>query len=229
MSDPAREAIVQAVSAAVGRGQPPRSDPDTGPSQVAWLPADGDWEAAAASLQALGDELLVIKSRQELAAALGEITARHQVKRAVRWDHRLLRRLDIDRLLAEQSVDCAAIAGEQDLRSLAAEAELGITALDALVVSTGTLVMRGGRGRERAVSLLPEVHLALVTPDRRLRAIKDLAPLWQQWRDEPGGPPGTVTLVTGHSRTADIELILVSGVHGPKYIYVFALEFPWDD
>lgn len=229
MSDPAREQILRGVEAAVAQGPAPQPTGREALAEVPWLAAGESWDQAQAALEALGDRLEKVDSHQELAAAIGEIVRKHQVKLAVRWDHPLLDQVGIDSLLAEQGAACQPIIAEEDLRGPAAQAQLGITVLDALVTGSGSLVMRHGPGRERAVSLLPEVHLALVTPERRVRAIHDLTPLWQQWRARPEGPPSAVTMVTGHSRTADIELIIVSGVHGPKYVYVLGINFSLKD
>ncbi len=100
----------------------------------------------------------------------------------------------------------------QDLAAIG----LGLTGAHAALAESGTLVLVGGPGRGRLASLLPPVHIAIV-PERRMRP--SLAVLV---REEPrlldGG--SNVVLVSGPSRTADIEMTLSHGVHGPKHIHV---------
>jgi L-lactate dehydrogenase complex protein LldG len=81
---------------------------------------------------------------------------------------------------------------------------------------TGTLVLRASPQQPRAVSLLPRVHLALVRP-ANLRA--DLAVVLREKRVDP-----YAVFVTGPSRTADIELTVTIGVHGPQVLYVWVLD-----
>ncbi|HZN40001.1 MAG TPA: lactate utilization protein [Planctomycetota bacterium] len=93
-------------------------------------------------------------------------------------------------------------------------ADLGVTAAQWAIAETGTLVLVGDEERHRLASLLPPVHIALLPHSRILgnlgEALKTLA--------RPLSP--AVTFITGPSRTADIELQLVIGVHGPRELHV---------
>jgi len=93
---------------------------------------------------------------------------------------------------------------------------LGITGAHAALAENGGLVLVSGPGRGRLPSILPPVHVAVVA-ERRLRpSLADLV------REEPrllaGG--SNVVIVAGPSRTADIEMTLTHGVHGPKHLHV---------
>jgi L-lactate dehydrogenase complex protein LldG len=110
------------------------------------------------------------------------------------------------------------------MRERVANAELGIAEADFAIASTGTLAVVSNGDRPSALTLLPPATLAIVQIDRvkaNLAAV--LAEL---------GPDGVaanrLTLITGPSRTADIEKRIVLGVHGPKSIYV-AVVWPRDD
>lgn len=91
-----------------------------------------------------------------------------------------------------------------------------MTGADAALPETGTLLLRSSPERPRVGSFLPRVHLALVTP-AALRA-----DLHQVFAESKGA--GYSLLVTGPSRTADIELTLTLGVHGPKSLYVWLMD-----
>ena len=95
-------------------------------------------------------------------------------------------------------------------------AMVGITGAHGALVDTGSVVLVHGPGRSRLTSLLPPVHVALV-PVTRLHAT-----LGSLLRDEPDLLPqaANVVVVTGPSRTADIEMTLTRGVHGPRFVHV---------
>lgn len=93
-------------------------------------------------------------------------------------------------------------------------AELGLTGAQWAIAETGTLVLDMAQERHRFASLLPPVHVAL------LPASRILCDLGEALRTLGQPLPNTVTFVTGPSRTADIELQLVVGVHGPKQLHV---------
>ncbi len=102
-----------------------------------------------------------------------------------------------------------------------AAADVGITEAEYLVADSGTLVLRAA-GRARGVSLLPPVHVAVVACDR---LVADLGAALAHLR-ATGARDSCVTLVTGPSRTADIEKKLVVGVHGPCTLHVVLLARP---
>lgn len=93
------------------------------------------------------------------------------------------------------------------------EAEVGITVADYGLAETGTLVLLAAPERPRSGSLLPPVHVAVLPEDR---VLGDLFDLWE-WVDDL---PSALTLVTGPSRSADIEMSLAVGVHGPGTVHV---------
>lgn len=94
---------------------------------------------------------------------------------------------------------------------------IGLTGADAVLADTGTLALRSGPGRPRLASLSVRTHIALFAPHQ-------LYPSWAAWwenlPDKAGwvsgaGRSSNVTLISGPSRTADIEMTLTVGVHGP--------------
>ncbi len=98
-------------------------------------------------------------------------------------------------------------------------ADAGVTMAQWGIAETGTLVLVSACEQHRLASLLPPLHVALLPVDRLLGGFDEaLAVL----RGPAAGPPAsrTITFVTGPSRTADIELELVVGVHGPKALHV---------
>ena len=77
----------------------------------------------------------------------------------------------------------------------------------------------------RSASLLPHIHIALVMPDQFVSGLDDLFPLLRfDLRVHNRKLCSAVTFITGPSRTADIELTLVVGVHGPQELHVILLD-----
>jgi L-lactate dehydrogenase complex protein LldG len=97
-----------------------------------------------------------------------------------------------------------------------ARAAIGVTGCDGAIAETGTLVLLTGKGRPRTASLLPPAHLAVVRrQDLRFGMTEFFAE-----RGDDIARATCCTFVSGPSRTADIELTLTLGVHGPGRVIV---------
>jgi L-lactate dehydrogenase complex protein LldG len=101
------------------------------------------------------------------------------------------------------------------LRDACRDAASGVTGVDFAIASTGTLVMIASAEEARLTSLLPPQHIALVP---RTRLVADLSELFERVPD-PAAISSALIFITGPSRTADIEQILVRGVHGPRTLH----------
>jgi len=135
------------------------------------------------------------------------------IRKATVWETPHLRQLGIAEILNFLGVELISPnANKYEM----AQCDLGITEADYLLPETGTLVLRSSDEKPRAVSLLPRVHLAIVTP-AALRA--DMHQVFAETKDS-----NYLVLITGPSRTADIELTVTLGVHGPKNLYVWMMK-----
>ncbi len=132
------------------------------------------------------------------------------------------------RVVMSGEPECAGIAAllaqrddveilDYDSPRTVATADLGITGARGGVALTGSLVVDATRAGGRTVSLLPPVHLALVDADAIVATPGD------SWRSFAGPMPSNVVQITGPSRSADIELIITLGVHGPRALLVGVL------
>ena len=103
-----------------------------------------------------------------------------------------------------------------DLRELCAHASVGITSAHCCLADTGSLVMLSNSEEARMISLLPPTHIAVVPRACILSSLDELLkkmPL-------PADQTSSLVLITGTSKTGDIEQILVRGVHGPGEVHV---------
>ena len=100
--------------------------------------------------------------------------------------------------------------------------DIGITTAQAAIAETGTLVLDSSRERHRLISLVPPVHIAIIDAANIYSTLGEtLATL-----HKGGSVSSILTFVTGPSRTADIELTLTIGVHGPQELYVIVNDGP---
>ena len=103
--------------------------------------------------------------------------------------------------------------------------DAGLTECDALIAQTGSVLLTARSGGGRALSVLPPHHVVIA---RRSQLLPDLPAAYDllHQRYGPAHWPGMATLITGPSRTGDIERILILGAHGPKKLTVVLVEKP---
>ncbi|HBV86212.1 MAG TPA: lactate utilization protein C [Desulfosporosinus sp.] len=108
----------------------------------------------------------------------------------------------------------------RDRYSIAAQAELGVTGSDWGIALSGTIVMNSNPLRGRAISLLPPRHLAFIEAakirNNLFEVLHEVSAL--------GTPPAAIEMISGPSRTSDIEMDLSIGVHGPIEVYVVVIQ-----
>ena len=100
------------------------------------------------------------------------------------------------------------------------QARIGVTQADYAIAETGTLVLISGAEQHRLLSLLPPVHVCLLGPQQIVPTLASLITRLEQRFVTGKFTPQTVTMITGPSRTADIEHTLTMGVHGPVALHV---------
>lgn len=213
----AREAIFASIRDALGRGRGTRPEPAARSDLPApATPVDlGDPETRTARfvelLASLGAKVRRVADEDEAARTIDAVVAGLGAREVAVSDSPLVGRL------------ASGFDGSRDRERLLA-CDLGICAAQLGVAETGTLVLFSESERHREVSLVPPVHLAV------LRAADIVATLGDALRRASeageGGPPPLVSFVTGPSRTADIELTLVVGVHGPRELHVVVIDEP---
>lgn len=99
----------------------------------------------------------------------------------------------------------------EEIRSAAATAEVGISSPAYALVDPGALVVISSGRDERLFSLLPPTHIAVVSADAVLSGLDELFTVLP----DPAAVSSSMVLIGGPSRTGDIEMTLVQGVHGP--------------
>jgi L-lactate dehydrogenase complex protein LldG len=100
--------------------------------------------------------------------------------------------------------------------------QVGLSAAFAAVAETGTLMLLSGPENPSTLNFLPDTHIVVLPASRVVGALEDA---WRRLRERNGTAlPRTVNLVTGPSRTADIEQRLEMGAHGPRRQHIVIVE-----
>jgi L-lactate dehydrogenase complex protein LldG len=105
--------------------------------------------------------------------------------------------------------------------------KVGVTGCEYLVSRLGSIMISSRQDSGRRLNVYPEVHIVIAYSSQLLEDLKDA---FAAIREKYGTKlPSLISLITGPSRTADIEKTLVMGAHGPKEIYVFFTEMNIED
>lgn len=179
------------------------------------------------------DEDDLLGSFVRSARAVGAVV--HTIARAVPDDDLL------GALVAEHSIERAVVSAEAGPQAvgaaltrlgvdvarstplLAEAADLGVTSARALVAATGSVLLHSDETGSRSVSLLPRVHLCVAPADR---VVAGTAEVLRTLAGQSERLPSNLVLVTGPSRTGDIEQLITLGVHGPVAVHVVVTEVP---
>ncbi|MEX0958731.1 MAG: lactate utilization protein C [Burkholderiales bacterium] len=118
-------------------------------------------------------------------------------------------------------LDWAAAGIDMQARPANGDDKVGVTGTYCALAETGSLMLLSGEDWHATTSLLPDTHIAIVSASRIVRAMEDG---WDLVRAEHVELPRQVNFVSGPSRTADIEMTLVMGAHGPFRVHVIIVN-----
>jgi L-lactate dehydrogenase complex protein LldG len=176
-----------------------------------------------------------VKERGEVAAEIAGIAGAVGATRAVTWDAKLLgfdaRALGetgpLTVMMAEDLRETEGAVRREHLDA-AARAQIGVTGADLVVAETGTVILLSGSGRPRSTSLLPATHVAVFDASQLVESLAQVGVFLEAWHADPARSMtgAMINFITGPSRTADIELTLTRGVHGPKDVHAIFVEHP---
>lgn len=160
-------------------------------------------------------------------------------KSVVRWDHPLLSRLHLESLAELNGVTIyttdsvpgrldakvSAAAQRSAIREKVEASFIGITSADYLVAATATLAMRSRPGHARSASLVPSIHIVVIEEEKLLANLEELYTLlkWDP-EEQAQGLTNCLSLISGPSKTGDIELVMVHGAHGPRELHLFVVK-----
>ncbi len=154
-----------------------------------------------------------------------QVVAVRQAKTIVAWETQVIDDIDLAGKLKKSGVGVLTETTDRGFIPTAAVSDVGVSGVDYALADTGTLVLLARKGQARSISLLPPVHIAVMKPEQLLSGLSDLFPILRGEAEAEGTDlSSAITFITGPSRTADIELTLVVGVHGPQQLHVILLD-----
>ena len=148
-------------------------------------------------------------SETELPQLVYEALQSQGINSLLAWD---------DDQLPEGLAESLRVKGVNITQELDADVKAGLSGASGGIAASGTLILPSGPGKPQFVSLLPEVHFVI------LRASDIYSDLAQVMKNREILDASVISLISGPSRTADIEMTLTIGVHGPSQVNVFCLE-----
>ncbi|HWB96633.1 MAG TPA: lactate utilization protein [Bryobacteraceae bacterium] len=210
----AREAIFSRVRTALGRqaGQPV-PPPPVWPLDAGSAGVPERVDLFRRSLEALNGKVVLVHSQAEAGAAVAAIL---DGRTAVASPSPFLESCGINRIERVRW----GISDPEEWRQSCAAADAGITSAAYALADTGSLVMIASPSEPRLASLLPPLHIAVIPAASILTGLEELF----LTVPEPAKLSPSMVLITGPSRTADIEQILVRGVHGPGEVHVVVVQ-----
>ncbi len=214
MTDARIPDLILSVATALGRVplQKPAAPRPELPNLVAALTREQAVDLFFAEVSKLSGEAQRLK-RSEISQALADLVSRYAIQKAAVWSDEQTAQYQLPALLNRLGVELA--APDADKHALA-QCDLGITTADFFIADTGTIGLTASAQKPKAVSLLPRVHLAILAPANWRTSLGEAL---VEFKHSPH-----LTLISGPSRTSDIELILTLGVHGPRHLVVWYLE-----
>lgn len=236
-----RSEFLSNVSGALGRTQPP-SDVDRPPVRypdldVAQIAAEETrreivdrsaelLDEAAKALATTGWKVHRAETIEDVGDLISDICKDIGANNALRSGHEVLDEALIDVALERVGVDLKnmnlkAEASDDDRdeqrsahRKEVFQTDVGITGGDYLIAETGTLVIHPKKGVSRLTSLAPPVHIAVMKRGQVLPSLDELF-LLEHVDLANGDRHAAMNLISGPSRTGDIEATIVHGIHGP--------------
>jgi L-lactate dehydrogenase complex protein LldG len=189
-------------------------------------PVEALIENFARELRALSGHVHILEDAEAVVAVILEILQNHNARQITAWDESGLGLPWLNKALTEAGITTvdSHLAAEEAGRKASLAAldgiRVGLTGAQGGLADTGTLALVSGPGRGRLASLLTPVHIALLPTGKLYPAL----PAFLAANPTAATDGSNLVFITGPSRTADIELTLSMGVHGPKEIHV--LIFP---
>ncbi len=179
------------------------------------------------SASEIGWKVFRAASAEEARDYIAKLARDLEARVIVRSAHPAVERLDLDGALETAGAAVHVMAADehqdrQTLRQRAISADLGVTGVDFSIAETGSCAMVSGKGASRLPSLLPPVHVAVVEKGQVLPGLDELFAL-RRAAAVRGEAQGYMNIVSGPSRSADIEHTLVTGVHGPGEVHMVLL------
>lgn len=180
----------------------------------------------SAEWQALAGQVHVVGSEQDAVDVIVGVCRANAATRVLTWTGAAIgvpsleRRLEAAGIGADHGWLPDDAAARADRLTVLADIPVGITGADALLAESGSVVVVSGPGRSRLASLLPPVHVTIARTGNVHLSLQHLFEAQPALADQGSN----LVAISGPSRTADIEMTLTRGVHGPGEVHVVLID-----
>ncbi len=177
-----------------------------------------------AEVERVGGVVQVVTDLQVVGFSIAGVAKARGITRCQAAEPDLARDLNLERALAEAGIELVTGPAPESIPG----AGIGITRAALGVAETGSVLIHLDEVDGHLLSMLPEIHVALLHQDALVDSLEEglLLTRYLVLKSQARGLPSYLSWVTGPSRTADIERVLTIGVHGPKELYIFLLPPP---
>ncbi len=161
---------------------------------------------------------------ENIVERIAEICAAYKGQEIALSGAQLFAEMNLTSKLGAQGFSAFVCDKDEQLVARLAGCGVGLTTASYAIAETGTIVLDSDEQNALLVSLLPPVHIAFVRSTQIAASVDEVISKIGKERIGPLDGTRSVTLITGPSRTSDVELVLSIGVHGPKELHVIIID-----
>jgi L-lactate dehydrogenase complex protein LldG len=206
-----KEIVLRRIREALAKSAPfVPPTPDTGSPIYNMAPDDLSVIFAEAFIKSSGT-FIYCESEEDFYDQLFEFKKENSLEHLYVWETFLKKKLH-----------AAGINFTGDEKDFVKHAQAGLTTCEALIARTGSIMVSSGNTGGRRLSIYPTMHLVVAKTSQLVPDIKDGLLLIRKRYNEK--IPSMISMVSGPSRTADIEKTLVMGAHGPRNLVLFLID-----
>ena len=244
-ADPNKAAFLQRVRESLGRSEPLAHMPDYPPLKTSVARHEEKVRTILAKVEARRPRLLSlladnatkagwnvhsVETHEAAGRLVADIAARAGARRVVRSAEDIISKVDLDSALRRKRINWTVLASgrnrkRSDLKEAAFDSELGVCGVTYAIAETASCAIVPHRGLARLNSLAPPELVLLVEAEQVVENLDDFFALMRlQYIQPRGKAPPYFNFISGPSKTADIEMVLTTGVHGPGRIHMVLIS-----
>ena len=184
-------------------------------------------DEVALAAETIGWKVHRASNTEDAGSIVAGICEEKSAKNVLRSSHKVLDQIVVDNAVTSTGANIETTAHDgkygqseiEESKAKAFSADVGITGVDYAIAETGTVVLHPRSGLSRLVSLAPPTHIAVLRPGEVLASMDELFAM--ERNDFVNGElSGSMNLISGPSKTADIEGTTVTGIHGPLEVHL---------
>jgi L-lactate utilization protein LutC len=203
---------------------PPRPQPYRPVALLDDHSTEGLLERFEREVRNLIGEIVIVEGDEAARSTILDLLRAQQTTDLLAWDFRYIPVAKLEAAIRDAGITIHYPETHDEFRAETIEtirhAQVGLTGVDAAIAATGTLVVSTGPGKGRIPTVLAPTHIAVVTLDQIVPRLED----WVAQQRANGlasiRDRGNLCFISGPSRTGDIEMQMIFGVHGPGRVQV---------